>query len=334
MKRFLLRAWHLWQRFIKGIRLFPMYKRNFGFGIAWTIFIDGLVPPGKSERYINTIEKYVSEYLRPLTEKYKRDTYVPIEKMETSFDRVPVWCCWWQGEEKMPELVKMCNDRLRQVLPNEAELRMITQNNYRDYVELPDYIIQKFETGKISITALSDILRVALLSEYGGFWIDSTVFVSGTFPKEFVSRNFYAQRMYDPEKWSHEACKGRWCGFMMSGSRQNIIFRFLKDAFYQWWKDYDCVIDYVILDYFLLAAYHNIPVIQEMVDSVPDNNTDVFEMYKVLHYPYSKQLVKKLTDTTVMHKLTYKMDLYKTTKNGEETLYAHLLNSVNSHSPI
>ena len=101
MKRLLLRAWHLWQRIEKGIKLFPMYKRNFGFRIAWTIFIDGLVPPGKSEKYINTIEKYVSDYLRPLTEKYKRDTYIPIEKMETSFDRVPVWCCWWQGEDKM-----------------------------------------------------------------------------------------------------------------------------------------------------------------------------------------------------------------------------------------
>ena len=133
---------------------------------------------------------------------------------------------------------------------------------------------------------------------------------------------------------SHEASQGRWCGVMISGSLQNIIFRFFRDALYQWWEDYDCVIDYVILDYFLLAAYHNIPVIREMVDSVPDNNTDVFEMYKVLHYPYSKQLVKKLTDTTVMHKLTYKIDLYKTTEKGEETLYAHLLNSVNNHSPI
>ena len=86
----------------------------------------------------------------------------------------------------MPELVKMCNDRLRQVLPDEAEIHMITEKNYKEYVELPDYIIQKFKTGKMSITALSDVLRVALLSEYGGFWIDSTVFVSGAFPKEFI----------------------------------------------------------------------------------------------------------------------------------------------------
>lgn len=23
-------------------------------------------------------------------------------------EKVPVWVCWWQGEESMPELVKMC----------------------------------------------------------------------------------------------------------------------------------------------------------------------------------------------------------------------------------
>lgn len=334
MKRLLLRGWHLLYRIIGGVKQFPKHKNSFGFHIAWIIFIDGLIPPGKSQNYINKIEKFVSDYLRPLVEKYQNDAYLPHKMIEISFDKVPVWCCWWQGEDKMPELVKMCNDRLRQVLPDEAEIHMITEKNYKEYVELPDYIIQKFKTGKMSITALSDVLRVALLSEYGGFWIDSTVFVSGAFPKEFISRDFYTQRMYDPEKWSREACKGRWCGFMIAGSQQNIIFRFLKDAFYQWWKDYDCVIDYVILDYFLLAAYHGIPIVRKIIDNVPNNNTNVFEMYKVLHYPYSKQLLKELTEGTVMHKLTYKTNLCKKTDKGEDTLYAYLLDSVERNCSI
>jgi hypothetical protein len=78
-------------------------------------------------------------------------------------------------------------------------------------------VIEKFEAGKMSITALSDILRVTLLAQYGGFWIDSTVFISDHFPMEFIQRDYYAQRMYDPVKWKHEACKGRWCGFLMGG---------------------------------------------------------------------------------------------------------------------
>ena len=287
MKRLLLRGWHLLNRIIDGVKQFPKHKKSFGFHVAWIIFIDGLIPPGKSQNYINTIEKFVSDYLHPLVEKYQNDAYLPHKMIETAFDKVPVWCCWWQGEDKMPELVKMCNERLRQVLPDEAEIRMITEKNYKEYVELPDYIIQKFKTGKMSITALSDVLRVALLSEYGGFWIDSTVFVSGIFPKEFISHDFYTQRMYDPEKWNREACKGRWCGFMIAGSRQHIIFRFLKDAFYQWWKDYDCVIDYVILDYFLLYEY-----CEWIMLGVEYNNTENERFKK--YCAKAKEHIKKL----------------------------------------
>ncbi len=334
MKRIILRGIHFIQRIINEAKIFPSHMKNFGFKIAWVIFMDGLIPPGKSEKYIHTIDEYISEYLQSLVEKYKNKNYIVTKENEYN-EKTPVWCCWWQGEEKMPELVKMCNMRLKQVLPSEkAELKMITLDNYTNYVTFPKYIIEKFNEGKISMTALSDVLRVALLSEYGGFWIDSTVFISEEFPMEFISNDFYCQRMYDPQKWSREACKGRWCGFLISGSKGNIIFHFLREAFYQWWKDYDCVIDYVILDYFLLTAYRNLEEVKEIIDNVPDNNIDVFEMYKVLHLPYSEELVNKLTETTNLHKLTYKIDLKKVAKDGKETLYSHLLKCVEQNKSI
>lgn len=326
--RLFQRAYHFLKRITRGWKEFPLNFKNFGLKIALVIYFDGLVPPGKSQKYISTIESYVADYIKPLVNKYKEEDYTPDEKMVVAFDKVPIWCCWWQGKENMPEIVKMCNERLSQVIPENAELHMITMDNYKDYVDLPDHILSRFHEGKMSMTALSDVLRVALLSKFGGFWIDSTVFPSKDIPNEFISWPFFSQKMYDPQKWIHEACKGRWCGFMMAGSQNNIIFRFLRDAFYQWWKDFDCVIDYVILDYFLLAAYKNIPVVKQMIDAVPDNNIDVFEMYKVLHYTYSAELMNDLNENTVMHKLTYKIDLFKNGKEGEKTLYSHLLESV------
>jgi hypothetical protein len=60
------------------------------------------------------------------------------------------------------------------------------------------------------------------------------------------------------------------------------------------------------------------------VDNLPDNNPDVFEMYKVLHWPYTPELYERLTTTTNLHKLTYKIDLTEQTSDGNQTLYAHL----------
>lgn len=321
------RALHFGQRVIQETREFPSRNKEFGLKVAALTYIDGLFPPEKHQFYIDAIEKYVDKFMEPIVEKYRTWENKPVPHSDGK--RVPVWCCWWQGVEQMPEIVRMCNDRLRQMIPEElAELRMITAENYTDYVELPQYIIKKFEAGKMSITALSDVLRVALLAKYGGFWIDSTVFISDHFPLEFVTEDYYAQRMYDPVKWSHEACKGRWCGFLMGGKAENVLFLLLRDAFFEWWRIHNSVIDYVILDYFLLAGYKNVPAITTQIDCLPDNNTGVFDMYGKLHLPYTETLYCQLTKDTNLHKLTYKIDLIKHTGNSESTLYAYLLKLV------
>ena len=324
----LSRAKHFGDRIIQETKEYPARLKEYGFKVAGATFIDGLIPPEKHPFYISTVEAYVDHFMEPIVDKYR--DWEPRAVNAFGTGKVPVWCCWWQGVEQMPELVRMCNDRLCQLLPpEEAELRMITKNNYREYVDIPAHIIEKLESGKMSITALSDVLRVALLAQRGGFWIDATVFISDRFPVEFIQNDFFAQRMFDPVKWKHEACKGRWCGFLMGGKAENIIFLLLRDAFFAWWKTHDSVIDYVILDYFLLAGYKQLPAIREQIDGVPDNNPDVFEMYKVLNKPYTPELYARLTSQTNLHKLTYKMELSKFTSDNKLTLYGFICDPIN-----
>lgn len=319
----LSRAKHLCNRIVCETKEYPARLKEYGYKVAGATFVDGLIPPEKHPFYIKTIENYVDHFMEPIIEKYR--DWKPDGAQTPRTENIPVWCCWWQGCNQMPELVQMCNTRLCQLIPSgEAELHMITKDNYQEYVSIPPYIIQKFESGKMSITALSDVLRVALLAQYGGFWIDSTVFISERFPVEFIRNSFYTQRMFDPVKWKHEACKGRWCGFLMGGREGNIIFLLLRDAFFTWWETHDSVIDYVILDYFLLAGYKNLPAIQEQIDNVPINNPDVFEMYKVLNEPYAPELYARLTNNTNLHKLTYKMELMRYTADGVRSLYGYL----------
>lgn len=326
MNRLFQRAYHLWERIANQSKVLPMRWRVFGPKVAMATFWDGLIPPGKSPRYIHTIETAVDKFLEPLVEEYrqKTDEAVPVT------GKIPVWCCWWQGVEQMPELVRMCHERLKQVLPEEkAELHIITLDNYRDYVEIPAHIIDKFEKKIITMTTMSDVLRFALLGKYGGYWLDATVFFSHDIPEEFFSGKFHCQRMAsDPQKVAREACKGNWCGFSMAGPKNSIVFRFMSDAFSRWWEHYDTIIDYVLIDYMLWTGFRLVPAIHDVIDAVPDNNEDIFEMYRVLNKPYTPELLQQLTRRNVMHKLTYKMDLFKETPEGQQTLYGYLLEQV------
>ena len=172
MTRILQRAKHLFQRIENECKAFPQIKRTYGFNVASATFKDGLVPPGKSEKYISTIQEYVDKELSSVIKLYNtnppKHNYRPKPNANINDDKMPIWCCWWQGVESMPEIVKMCHTRLKQVIPKDkTELHIITFDNYKDYVDIPEHILEKFNKGIVTMTTMSDVLRFCLLERYG-----------------------------------------------------------------------------------------------------------------------------------------------------------------------
>ena len=329
--RFFQRAKHFGERIANGAKRFPKVRKNFGWKIAVHTFRDGLVPPGKSPRYISAVEEYVDREMADLAAAYQTPEKLEANAADTHISgKLPIWVCWWQGEDQMPEIVRMCHQRLRQVIPEDrVVLHVITRDNYLDYADIPAHIVEKFRQGIVTMATMSDVLRFQLLAKYGGYWLDATVFFSGAIPEEYFSKDFYCQRMAkDPEKVKREACKGNWCGFSMKGLADCVVFRYMNDAFSLWWEKHDDIVDYVLIDYLLWTGYRKIPAIREIIDTVPDNNEDIFELYTVLNQPYSDELYQQMTARNVMHKLTYKMDLRKETESGEQTMYGWLLDRV------
>lgn len=327
--RFGQRVYHLWERIVREVKNYPKRRHIFGAKVANAAFWNGLNPTGKSPRYIAVISEFVDEFLAELVEQYNLNP--PLMQI---FDKnplitagkVPIWCCWWQGEESMPELVRLCQIRLKQLVDQDkAELHLITLDNFQLYVDFPPHILKKFEDGVITMTTMSDILRFQLLERYGGYWLDATVFFTGEIPQQYFSGDFYCQRMTSNiEAAKHEACGCNWCGFSMAGPRGSIVFQFMKEAFAEWWAHYDTIIDYVLIDYLLLTGFRHVPKIRSIIDEVPDNNEDIFAMYVKLNQPFTEELYKELTKRNVMHKLTYKMNLQRYTSDGQLTLYGYL----------
>lgn len=111
---------------------------------------------------------------------------------ETQKENV-VWQMWWQGVETAPEIAKLCMKSVQQNCPEGYEYRLITRENVEKYIEIPEYIVKKINSG-VTITHLSDYIRASLLSKYGGMWIDSTCFMRGGVPDDIKASDiFYFQ---------------------------------------------------------------------------------------------------------------------------------------------
>lgn len=81
-----------------------------------------------------------------------------------------IWIFWLQGREKAPNIVKKCMESWEEKNPNWS-IRLLDEKNMSRYIELPDLC-----DIKITCTSLSNVLRVFLLKEYGGVWVDATLY--------------------------------------------------------------------------------------------------------------------------------------------------------------
>ena len=232
-----------------------------------------------------------------------------------------IWTMWWQGEDNMPETSRMCLASMRRGKGSHP-LRIITQDNYRDYLTLPDYVLGKVNSGAITLTHFSDIVRFGLLHEYGGLWLDSTIFVAGGIPEYIFGLDYYTVRRPCPVR-NYNIVKNRWTNFLHASRKGNLLCRFMLDFFLEYWKTHTSLIDYFLIDYALYIAYTEIPRCRAILDSVPVVNCDIYRLESLLNDKWDLEVFRAVERDTHFSKLTNKRRFRKS-RFGHETFYGHL----------
>ena len=84
---------------------------------------------------------------KEIISKYKNQTCDSCENIDATS---PIWVCWWQGKENMPDIVKACYNSIQKHACNHPVI-LITEENFRNYIDMPEYIINKQKEGYIDI---------------------------------------------------------------------------------------------------------------------------------------------------------------------------------------
>lgn len=81
-----------------------------------------------------------------------------------------VWIYWHQGISEAPFVVKKCIESWIKENPT-WEVTLLDKDNLGEYIDLEFY---EKKSGDLNLTKQSNLIRLQLLSEYGGVWADAT----------------------------------------------------------------------------------------------------------------------------------------------------------------
>lgn len=267
------------------------------------------------------VKKYLTINYGEILDSYK-NMNVNVNNISNISESKIIWILWWQGIKDAPDIVKVAIDSVKK-MNREYDVVIIDSSNYNDYICIPDNIIKKLNNKSMTITHFSDILRMALLAEYGGVWIDATVLCTKPLDDLKIDKyKFYTIKHGLYSDW--HVCKGLWSGFFIASGKNNPMFYFFRDMFYKYWEDESSLICYFLIDCIIAMGYEQIYYIKEQIDAVPQNNSDVFILQNMLNDKFETLLWKDIIDKCNLHKLNYKMKLH-TFEGEKRTFYKMLL---------
>lgn len=246
---------------------------------------------------------------------------VPAEE-RTRSDRV--WVLWLQGMNAAPELVKACHNSLIEQLPDKR-ITVLSNENLDDFIDLPGYIRDKQIKGIIPMAHFSDLIRVNLLSNHGGTWMDSTVLLTGDeIPRYSMDQPLFCFKELNlSNKDRAPIVASSWFISAYSGSS---ILGLTQKLLWHYWETSNKLDQYFLFHIFFALSCRRYP---DEWNAVPVfNNATPHELMFELGDSFSSERWGQICRATDVHKLQ-RYDTF-----GEGTNYRHIIDEWGSTSDL
>ena len=277
--------WNILQR--KGIR----YSLQEGWKTIWPIrwtqskTIKDLVAQDRAYKHLQRYARYAKDYSLPTSQVPKH-----------------IWICWLQGLDAAPRTVQLCFESVKRHAAD-YEITVLTSENMLNYVSLPEDIVEKYRTGRIPFAQFSDILRVSLLAQHGGIWMDATVLMTGPMPEYVTSSSLFMFR----GSWLQpgQTVASNW---FLASAPQHPIMCNMQNLLIAYWQHETFLRDYYIFHILLKILVEQHEQSRTLFQSmIYQQNVDVHTlMFRAASEPYSEQLKADIHSHSTIHKLSYK----------------------------
>ena len=213
-----------------------------------------------------------------------------------------IWQYWHQGEEKAPDIVKKCLNSIKRHYPD-YQINVLSFNTISNYIELPQRFYWLLENKKISTAHFSDVLRLYLLSKYGGLWIDATMYATGKLSDEILEADFF---MFQKNPKIDQMQNNSSC-YLIKSKKHNIFLGSIKSSIEKYWSKNDFIINYFMFEHMVtLLSNLNKELIEEWEKMPCIYTKNVTAIQDKKFEKLDKADFDNILKETQIHKLTYK----------------------------
>lgn len=300
----------IYNRFRKSIEHFRGEKPNI---IKWANFLAEITKASRIKRLKNSIiKKHIKSNVNIDFIKSNIKKEILADLNGTEFPKV-IWTMWWQGEEKAPNIVKSTLYYMRGFAKKHGyRVIVVDSENIGEYVTIPDTIYRKLETKKINLANFSDLVRFMLIDQYGGIWLDSTMYMDREFPISILEREFSSINHPDGLDISMDdnITNKRWVSFCLSGTKGNIVAKSMKYFMIDQIENNEVLPDYFMVDFGLDYLYDEFEEIRDILVSIPEYSSqkDIFWLDVNRNSIFDKEEWEKELSINKIFKTTYKIE--------------------------
>ncbi|MBO5419807.1 MAG: hypothetical protein J6A22_06955 [Bacteroidales bacterium] len=246
----------------------------------------------------NATRKAVLSYL---------DRYVPfVFTSEDSSADGPVkeyiFSIWFQGEENAPDVVQACWNSIRRNCS--LELVVLDEKSIFEWIDLPDYVVSKWRSGKMKHAHFADICRIELLYRYGGLWMDATDYVFSDIPQWLMDQDFFVYMSGNSLKGFYSYIQN--C--FIRSKKKSYLIQVWRNAVLKYWEHEESAVDYFVHQLLFLKVVRSDRRAEENLAAMPSLIQDPTHVlwYEYADKDYDSEVLATLASSAVFHKMEYK----------------------------
>ena len=231
-----------------------------------------------------------------LRDKY--DQYIERKEPTIGKDSGYLFLLWLQGWDNAPLIVKKCRQSVEKYVTN-RKIIYLNEKNCMNYIEIPNDIQELHKKGIICNAHYSDLIRLELLKNWGGLWLDATVFLSGELYSYITDQSLFTYQL--PKFYARSISN-----WLMYAHSNHIIIEETLHLLYTYWRTEMKCVNYYVMHYLFRTVtniyyqeWSKVPFFTNLTSTILASELDSM---------YNEKRLKEIMNMTHIHKLNHRIN--------------------------